>query len=367
MVCGSSSRAVPERLRAGSVTAQLIPVAAAPPILARSCCLIFSTLKRDGARAWSSAPRRSGGGSPWIQRSGLMRATTKVRRYGLTKPASLSFSTTSVDALVELDQHARRAFRARRSPSCSGSSENSSSRRTIGLYAPPANLPLLLVADAERHERRFLEVEGEVAFRPASRPRRAGRGRCGSPRARFSRRLCAFSVLSARICQAISRFGTTSAVIDARAEPPHRLRRCMPFGVQKPSFGRGDGDDRIEEHAGAVDHVGELAVMRVATGRAGTASARRGRSAARRAAADCGRAARGSCRSPSPPSRSTRAATSAASGGSSSSLHSVGSTPRVRGAAFFGVRRRTGARLRFAARLAFRCHRNPPALSCAAE
>ena len=53
----------------------------------------------------------------------------------------------------------------------------------------------------------------------------------------FSRRLCAFSVLRARICQAISRFGTTSAVI---ARAPRRriaISRCMPFGVQKPFSG----------------------------------------------------------------------------------------------------------------------------------
>ena len=59
--------------------------------------------------------------------------------------------------------------------------------------------------------------------------------------------------------------------------------------------------------------------------------------------------------------KTVRAATSAASGGSSSSLHSAGSTPRVRGAAFLGVRRRTGARLRFAVvDLAFVATRDPP-------
>src|SRR2546428_755789 len=53
----------------------------------------------------------------------------------------------------------------------------------------------------------------------------------------FSRRLCAFSVLRARICQATSRLGTTSAVM-ARA-PSLRIasRRWRPFGVQKPRSG----------------------------------------------------------------------------------------------------------------------------------
>jgi ElaB/YqjD/DUF883 family membrane-anchored ribosome-binding protein len=41
-------------------------------------------------------------------------------------------------------------------------------------------------------------------------------------------------------------------------------------------------------------------------------------------------------------------------------LHSIGSTPRVRGAAFFGVRRRTGARLRFALVLVFVATLDPP-------
>ena len=52
-----------------------------------------------------------------------------------------------------------------------------------------------------------------------------------------SRRLCAFSVLSARICQAISRFGTTSAMIDFAPSRRIASSRWRPFGVQKPSFG----------------------------------------------------------------------------------------------------------------------------------
>jgi hypothetical protein len=37
----------------------------------------------------------SGGGSPLIQRSGLMRATTNERRHGLTRPRSFSFFTAA--------------------------------------------------------------------------------------------------------------------------------------------------------------------------------------------------------------------------------------------------------------------------------
>jgi hypothetical protein len=53
----------------------------------------------------------------------------------------------------------------------------------------------------------------------------------------LSLRLCAFSVLSARICQASSRFGTTRAVIDLAPRRRMASRRCMPFGVQKPFSG----------------------------------------------------------------------------------------------------------------------------------
>ena len=40
-------------------------------------------------------------------------------------------------------------------------------------------------------------------------------------------------------------------------------RRWRPLGVQKPLFGRGDGDDRIEEAAGLGDDVGEALVVRL--------------------------------------------------------------------------------------------------------
>ena len=50
-------------------------------------------------------------------------------------------------------------------------------------------------------------------------------------------RLCAFSVLSARICQAISRFGTTSAVIAFAPSRCSAASRWRPFGVQKPFSG----------------------------------------------------------------------------------------------------------------------------------
>jgi hypothetical protein len=44
-------------------------------------------------------------------------------------------------------------------------------------------------------------------------------------------------VLSARICHASSRFGTTSAVIDLAPSRFIAARRCPPFGVQNPFSG----------------------------------------------------------------------------------------------------------------------------------
>lgn len=52
-----------------------------------------------------------------------------------------------------------------------------------------------------------------------------------------SLRLCAFSVLSARICHAIWRSGTTSAVIAFAPRRRIASSRWRPFGVQNPSVG----------------------------------------------------------------------------------------------------------------------------------
>ena len=76
----------------------------------------------------------------------------------------------------------------------------------------------------------------------------------------LSRRLCAFSVLRARICQATSCRGTTSAV-SARAEPAHGLEAVAPVGRPEALLRRCDCDDRIEKHPGAVQHVGEPAMV----------------------------------------------------------------------------------------------------------
>ena len=81
-----------------------------------------------------------------------------------------------------------------------------------------------------------------------------------------SLRLCAFSVLSARICHATSRVGTTSAVIGLRAEPLHRGQAVATVRRPEPAhlLGRGDGDHGVEEAPGLLDDLGEALVMRFA-------------------------------------------------------------------------------------------------------
>ena len=69
----------------------------------------------------------------------------------------------------------------------------------------------------------------------------------------FSRRLCAFSVLSARILNATSASGMSSATIGLRAEPPHRLQPVVAVG-RPVAIVVADDDDRIEEAAELFDH-----------------------------------------------------------------------------------------------------------------
>ena len=67
-----------------------------------------------------------------MKRSGLMRATTKVLRYGLTKPFAFSFFTTSA-TLSSSSSSISAVLLVRLERLASGSSENSVSRRTNGL------------------------------------------------------------------------------------------------------------------------------------------------------------------------------------------------------------------------------------------
>ena len=47
------------------------------------------------------------------------------------------------------------------------------------------------------------------------------------------------------------------------AEPPHRLQSVAAIRRPEAFLRRGHGDDRIEEHAGAIEHIGKAAVMRL--------------------------------------------------------------------------------------------------------
>ena len=116
----------------------------------------------------------------------------------------------------------------------------------------------------------------------------------------FSFRLCAFSVLSARICQASSRSGTTSAVIARAPSAASPTRRCLPFGVQKPFSGAVMAMiGSRKKPVFSITSASRLWCVR--RDRAGTASARPCRAAAWRTAA-------GSCRTDrcSSPARARR-------------------------------------------------------------
>ena len=161
---------------------------------------------------------------------------------------------------------------------------------------------VLLVADADRDERRLLELEREVGLAACGLPRSAAIARAMRiTSSALSLRLCAFSVLSARMRNAISGSGMTSAMIDfapsalQRGEAVHAVRR-------EASRRRVDRDHRIEEPADLRDHGREPRRRASSTARAGTASARPCRAAARRARPSGRRAARGRLASTWPPS-----------------------------------------------------------------
>ena len=86
----------------------------------------------------------------------------------------------------------------------------------------------------------------------------------------LSLRLCAFSVLSARICHATSRFGTTSAVIAFAPSRRIASSRWRPLGVQKPFSGAvtamiGSRNMPVRSSTSAsslVVHVGKVALER---------------------------------------------------------------------------------------------------------
>ena len=75
-----------------------------PPDEARSSCLILSALNFAARSRMVFSTSSSGGGSPWIQRSGLMRATTKALQVGADEALRLQLGDRLGDLLVELEQ-----------------------------------------------------------------------------------------------------------------------------------------------------------------------------------------------------------------------------------------------------------------------
>src|SRR4029453_11765175 len=70
----------------------------APPVRDTSSFLILPTSIPFPRLVIDGSSSSIGGGSPLMKRSGLLRATTKLRRYGLLKPRSFSFPIASVTA-----------------------------------------------------------------------------------------------------------------------------------------------------------------------------------------------------------------------------------------------------------------------------
>lgn len=109
------------------------------------------------------------------------------------------------------------------------------------------------IADAERHRGGFAQVQRELRFRVAGVGQHvtldcknrlqqpastfvvplSGRDRFASPPAT----LCAFSVFTARLCEATSRSGTTRAAIKRAPRRRMAARRCRRFGIEKPTVG----------------------------------------------------------------------------------------------------------------------------------
>ena len=114
---------------------------AAPPARASCSGLTLSALNFFAEASIFASVSSNSALAPRWKRSGLMRATTKARRYGLSKPLLLERLHGGRDGLVELEELRGALARGSRAPSASGLSRNASTRLRIGWYAPPANRP----------------------------------------------------------------------------------------------------------------------------------------------------------------------------------------------------------------------------------
>src|SRR5262249_19619883 len=84
----------------------------APPVRATSSFLILPTSIPLTRLVIDGSSSSIGGGSPLLQRRGLLRATTRSRGSGLLRPRSLRFATASVTASSYASSRAARARRA---------------------------------------------------------------------------------------------------------------------------------------------------------------------------------------------------------------------------------------------------------------
>src|SRR4029079_17221493 len=88
------------------------PASGAPPLRATSVLRILSRFMPRARLVMLGKSSSSGGGSPFMKRSGLTRATTKLRRYGLVSPRALSPSTAAVTASSKASSSSARRSRS---------------------------------------------------------------------------------------------------------------------------------------------------------------------------------------------------------------------------------------------------------------
>src|SRR5882762_10480543 len=123
-------------------------------------------------------------------------------------------------------------------------------------------LAVLLIADAERDERGFLQVVGELSF-GASRvlgvPQQAA-GDADHFERLFAQVVRFFRVEREDLPGDLA-LGHDERGDGPRAEPAHRLEAVSAVRGPEAFLGRRDRDHRIQKHPGAVEDVGELPVV----------------------------------------------------------------------------------------------------------
>src|SRR3989442_15061094 len=229
----------------------------APPAPARSSCFTLSVLNLPARSRIVFSTSSSGGGSPLIQRSGLMRAMTKARRYGADEAARLQPGDDRGDALVELKEHLRlplvnpddfrnRLVREGHEPAHDG------------VVGRAGEFRIALVAHTERDQRSLFQIEGKLRLRP----RTVFVDQPAVDADDFQRALA--QVVRLLRVEREDLPGDLALRHDQRgdrprAEAPHRLQPVPAVRRPEPLARRRDRDHRVEEQAGAVDDVGEPA------------------------------------------------------------------------------------------------------------